>query len=202
MKRGRPVIVRGVYHRAFGNQEVNEGCLPWGTEALHHREGKSRGSPNPKCEAPLFHSLLWQETRQEVFFCSRGTRANIKSDSTDSGHCRVSGGGSAPVHPSATEGGEVAPSTPKSTALSVRPLLNHPPLHPSALKAQPKANAKPHTTEGGHMEWCMTPVVSGKWSDNGGIVQPPKRGRYRKIYPWNRRAKPLPTMLDMPGSWG
>lgn len=63
MKRGRPVVVRGVHHRAFGNQEVNEGCLPCGTEGLHHREGRSRGSPNPLCEAPVFYPLvLWQET--------------------------------------------------------------------------------------------------------------------------------------------
>lgn len=45
------MIVRGVHHSAFGNQEVNEGCLPYGTEGLQDGEGKRRRFPNPKREA-------------------------------------------------------------------------------------------------------------------------------------------------------
>lgn len=113
MQGGRAVIVRGVHHRASGNQEVNEGCLPCRTEGFCHREGKSRGSPNPKPGVPLFCPLiLWQGTRQEVFFPLRGGRANIKSDSrfrTLWGGPPLprhwpSGGGSALVHLSGTEG--------------------------------------------------------------------------------------------------
>lgn len=70
---------------------------------FHQREGKSRGSPNPKREVPLFYPLiLWQGTCQEVFLPLRGTRANIKSDFL--GWASLSGGGSALVHLSATEG--------------------------------------------------------------------------------------------------
>ena len=72
MKRSGPVVVRGIHHSAFGNQEVDEGRLPCRTEGRRHGEGKRRGSPNPKCEATLFYPL--SPSMPEVFFCLRGTR--------------------------------------------------------------------------------------------------------------------------------
>ena len=76
------MVVRGVYHRALGNQEVDEGRLPCRTE------GKRVGFLKPLSEATaLFHPLIcWHETCQEVSFCVGGTRANIKSHAAVSGH--------------------------------------------------------------------------------------------------------------------
>lgn len=87
------MIVCGVHHCAFGNQEVNEGCLPYRTEGLHDGEGERRHFPNPKCEATarFYPFIPRHDTCSEVFFCLRGTTANVKPDSVDSGHF---GGGS------------------------------------------------------------------------------------------------------------
>lgn len=110
MKRSGPVIVRGIHHSTFGNQEVDEGRLPCRTEGRHHGEGKRRGSPNPKCEATLFYPL--SPSTPEVFFCLRN-QTDIKSDSAGSGHFGVAlGGDSAPVHLWAREVSGKEPSMP------------------------------------------------------------------------------------------
>ena len=88
-------------------------------------------------------------------------------------------------------GGPVIQSLPPShtASPSSHALLGHP--WPPSLCPE-STEAGPHTTEGSHMERCVTPVVSGEWSDNWGVIQPPKRERgYREI----DRGK------DMLGSW-
>lgn len=53
VERGGAVVVRGIYHRALGNQEVDEGRLPCRTE------GKRVGFLKPVSEArALFHPHL------------------------------------------------------------------------------------------------------------------------------------------------
>lgn len=76
------MVVRGVYHCALGNQEVDEGRLPCRTE------GKRVGFLKPVSKATaFFHPLIcWHGACQEVSFCVGGTRANIKSQAADSGH--------------------------------------------------------------------------------------------------------------------
>lgn len=106
VKRSGAVIVGGVHHGTSGNQEVDEGCLPYGTRASQG-EGKRRHFPNPECEATtLFYPLTpWHETCPEVLLCLRGTRIMSSQTLQVQGTLAVAlAGDMALVHVLATEG--------------------------------------------------------------------------------------------------
>lgn len=81
---------------------------------------KDKRLSNPKCEATtLFYPLVpWHELGQKELLCLRGTRANIKSDSADSGHFGVSlSRDSVPIYFLAREGAGKEPQTPTEDSM-------------------------------------------------------------------------------------
>lgn len=77
------------------------------TEQKDFTKEKDKRLSGPKCEATtlLYPLVPWHEPGQEELFCLRGTRANIKSDSADSGHFGVPlNGDLAPIYFLAREG--------------------------------------------------------------------------------------------------